>query len=207
MKKVKELVLEAEKKLEDYYSYYVTHVSNVGHAVTFRLSCFIYFLCNEYKPKVLMDRGSGFSSFVLRLYAKEQNFPVEVYSIDTISKWLQNTKDFLIKNKMDTDNLYLWNDFYPVYKDKKKFDFILEDAEKILRIGTPAEMVSFINLKRGMILWDDAKVYTGIVGRYAGELEMNRYNLPRNFYSRTVSLTTRKTINYLKKAKGLNDYI
>jgi len=51
---------------------YIEHISSPEMAMSLELAYFIMNYCIEYKPKRLLDLGSGFSSFVFRLY--QNNF-------------------------------------------------------------------------------------------------------------------------------------
>lgn len=196
---------ETMEKLKPFYEKYTNGpnaISTDGMAISLETATFMYYLCDTYKFKTLMDRGSGFSSFVLRLYADEQDFDVKVYSIDDNKEWLNKTKEFLKLVDLDCKNIYLWSWFYGRYKNKLKFDFILEDAKKQLRMDTPNELTSFINEKNGMILWDDALVHNGILTNQCERLKMNKYDTIKytmDKYNRYATLTTKRNLNCFEK--------
>ena len=188
--------------LKEDYAYYTTNISNDSMAMSLETANFMYYLCNRFKFKKVMDRGSGFSSFVLRLYAKEQSFPVEVFSIDHDSEWLEKTRCFLELKNLNTDNLFLWYDFYDEHKDMR-FDFIFEDANRKLRKETQNEMVSLIK-KNGIILWDDAnkKGNRQIIKNQVQKEKLLRYDVTartKDSYNRFSALTTRRKLDWLRR--------
>lgn len=189
-----EKLSQAKEMLKDEYEWYTTNISTDGMAISLEMSAFMYAFCNEYKFETLMDRGSGFSSYVLRLYAKIQDFPVEVYSVDNHEGWLEKTKLFLERNNVSTDNLYMWDDFKGF---NIKFDFILEDAKKKLRVETPKQLVNFAK-NNGVILWDDAKVHSGLIDNMRKKKKMDFYDTKKytiDKYNRYGVLTSRRKLN------------
>ena len=77
------------EKLEKAYRFYVRNVSSAGYAISLPLSQYLLNLMDKLKAKKILDLGSGFSSYVLRLKG------AEVWTIDTNSKWLEKTEKFL----------------------------------------------------------------------------------------------------------------
>lgn len=188
---------EIKEKLLPFYNDYTKNVSTDGMAISLETASFMYYLCNKYKFKTLMDRGSGFSSFVLRLYAKEQKeFPVTVYSVDDSEIWLNKTKDFLEKYELNTDNMFIWEDFYKSFKNGVKFEFILEDAKKYLRVETPDELTSFLR-RDGVLLWDDSNAHGALINNQCSKLNMKRYDIKEftiDKYNRYATLTTTRIL-------------
>jgi protein-L-isoaspartate O-methyltransferase len=183
-----------KNKIESFYNYYTKNISPDNMAISLKLAFFMYELCNKYKFMTVMDRGSGFSSFILRLYAKEQDFPVTVYSVDSSSEWIEKTRSYLEQNNLSTKNLYVWNDFYGLFKGKIKFDFILEDAKSGLRRKTPNELTSFLS-KNGVMLWDDyhTKCHKIIIKKQCVRLNMEIVDIQEetlDSYGRFGALTT-----------------
>lgn len=163
---------DIKKSIEKPFEHYVTDYSKRGMAISLESSAFMMWLCKKMKFKILMDRGSGFSSYILRRYSKMESNSI-VYSIDHDKEWLEKTKLFLKLHKLSTKHLYLWNDFYP---NKIRFDFILEDAIKPLRLSTPDEMYGLLK-KNGFILWDDANSHGGLIGDLKEKHKFYDYNI------------------------------
>ena len=184
--------------LDKEYDYYINNESMDGMPISVETAKFMYYLCNQCKFKTLMDRGSGFSSFILRLYASEQDFPVDVFSIDTDPDWIEKTKAYLDLRNLNTDNFYIWDDFYRNRKDIR-FDFILEDAKFELRITTYNQFIKLINAD-GVILWDDANhnSHKPIILSCAKELGfkvIDIKNLTVDKFGRCSTLTTNRQID------------
>ena len=145
---------EAIKKIQPTYQEYVSIVSTPEMTISLKTAGVIYVLCNEMQPKKILDLGSGFSSFVFRLYAGLQNDIVIVSSIDDNTKWLNFTKRFLSRQKISTDGLYLWDEFktYPL----KEFDLILHDlGDMCVRISSLPSVLRFVKKNSGLLLLDD----------------------------------------------------
>lgn len=116
---------ESRPLLEPYYAEYVTTVSTGGMAVSLELATFLHVLCRLVKPKRLLDTGSGFSSFVFRVFQKETPKDVEVWSVDDSSAWLDTTREFLAHKNLPTENLVTWESF--VRSEPDAFDLVLHD--------------------------------------------------------------------------------
>ena len=93
------------KELEKEYKKYVNEISVAEMAVSYQLSVFILAYCLEYHPKTLLDLGSGFSSFVLRLYQAKIEPSAIVHSIDDDRQWLERTKNYLKQHQLNTENV------------------------------------------------------------------------------------------------------
>ena len=122
------LVAANKKLLEPYFREYLAEVSIANMAASLELSATILSICQVGGYKKLADIGSGFTSFVLRYYAKT-NPGVEVYSIDDSAEWLEKTRQFLKKHKLDDSNLLLVEDF--VARKLSGFDCIVHDMNYV----------------------------------------------------------------------------
>ncbi|MBI2258839.1 MAG: methyltransferase domain-containing protein [Flavobacteriia bacterium] len=114
------------KKIEQKHKIYIKTISSPEMAMSFELAKFIFSYCLIKKPKKVADLGSGFSSFLFRFYKKEVNNELEIYSIDDSADWLIKTKDYLIENGLNIDNLITLTDFIDL-KLKNEFDVVLLD--------------------------------------------------------------------------------
>ena len=112
-------------KLMNYYKQYVSQVSNENMAISLRSSIFLIFIIFVFRPKSVLDLGSGFSSFVIRYYLKVSKQSFSVWSIDDSSKWLEKTYNFLNTHNLKTGNLINWDAFAEINRDA--FDFIFYD--------------------------------------------------------------------------------
>ena len=58
-------------EIKKYYDKYVSEISTPGMAISLESSLTILSLLEYFKPKSILDLGSGFSSFLFRLYKKK----------------------------------------------------------------------------------------------------------------------------------------
>ena len=114
--------------LEEMHRYYNKNISRGNHPISLELSNYLYDLCWKIKPKMILEKGSGFSSLVFRKYSLVSWRDVKIYTIDHDAHWLNKTKKFLRYCEVTTNNLYLWPQFLEFGLDSKlKFDLILDD--------------------------------------------------------------------------------
>ncbi len=115
---------EYRERLRPVYEHYVRDVSSPDMAASLELATFLYGLCKANSYTRLLDLGSGFSSYVFRLYARETS-GVEVISVDDDAQWLKKTKDFLDAHDLDTRGMMTIEQF--VSQNQDGFDCILHD--------------------------------------------------------------------------------
>ncbi|MFM7431760.1 MAG: methyltransferase domain-containing protein [Flammeovirgaceae bacterium] len=141
-----------KRKLQPYYSEYVNHISSPEMAASLELAGFMYTLCKANQYKKVLDMGSGLSSFIFRLYAKE-TLGVEVYSVDDDAAWLTKTRGYLEQHHLDTNNMFTLQQFVDL--KESGFDCILHDMNFVeVRI----QYVDFVfrsAKKNGLIIMDD----------------------------------------------------
>lgn len=70
------------------YGKYVGEFSTPEMAVSLETSQFLYVLAKAVKARRILDLGSGFSSYVLRLYSIDAGSDTVVYSVDDDKGWL-----------------------------------------------------------------------------------------------------------------------
>jgi predicted O-methyltransferase YrrM len=97
-----------EAGLDEAYRQYTAETSSPVAAISRELAAFLQLVCEHSRPQVVLDLGSGFSSYVLRRY--QLSHEVDVYSVDDDPLWLDRTKAFLDSHNLPTGNLYLWDD-------------------------------------------------------------------------------------------------
>jgi len=141
-----------KQKLKLYYEQYVKEVSRADMAASLELAAFMYTLCQVNRYTKLLDMGSGLSSFVFRLYAKE-NPEATVFSIDDDTAWLEKTKDYLRQHQLGVENIFTLNQFL---KSKEEgFDCILHDLNFVeVRINY-IEHIMRIAKPKGLVILDD----------------------------------------------------
>jgi SAM-dependent methyltransferase len=142
----------SKEQLRPYYEQYVKEISRADMAISLELAAFLYAVCKENHYTKLLDVGSGLSSFVFRLYAKD-NPGVIVFSIDDDALWLEKTKDFLKLHQLGTENVFTFDQF--LKSQEKEFDFVLHDLNFVeIRINY-IEQLMRVTKKNGLLILDD----------------------------------------------------
>jgi len=136
------------------YRDYTSRVSDANMSISFKMVTYLWDTIQKLKPHRILDLGSGFSSFVFRLYAKKSRHDVVVFSVDTAKKWLRGTEKFLLKHDLDTERLVLWKN---LAKDMPGgFDLVLHDLADIRRRMKVMNAVAEAAKPGALIVCDDA---------------------------------------------------
>lgn len=147
-----EEISKATQKLKPYYEYYITHVSRADMAMSLELAAFIYTLCVKKEFKTLLDLGSGFSSFVYRLYASEYE-GIQVLSVDDDAQWLEKTKGYLRQHGLPDTGMLTLDQF--LQQPATKFDCVLHDLNFVeVRINY-VQRVLDATANSGVLILDD----------------------------------------------------
>lgn len=135
---------------------YVTNVSHPEMAISLELSSFLWFVCLTTNPKLILDLGSGFSSFIFRYYQKTINPKCVVWSIDDDVNWLERTRDYLMLKNVSTRNLCEWQSFREKSNNLIKANIILLDlaASKQARIDALPNICNYTN-RNTLLIMDD----------------------------------------------------
>jgi predicted O-methyltransferase YrrM len=97
--------------------------------------------------------GSGFSSFVFRLYAKRTGEQVTVVSVDDSSEWLDRTRAFLEDSGLSADGLVPLEALE--FDGGEHFDLVLHDLGGIdLRAQVLPAAIEMTG-PRGLLILDD----------------------------------------------------
>jgi hypothetical protein len=143
-------VVSTDQAIRFAYHRYVTTVSHPAHAISLQLAYQLWDLLAAVQPVTAADVGSGFSSFVLRLYAERCDAGMQVWSIDDDAGWLAKTRQFLEEERLSTRRLVLWDDFKDV-----ELQFALHDLGSMeTREATLPRVLSMI-APSGAIVLDD----------------------------------------------------
>ncbi len=92
--------------IKKHYEQYIKDISTPEMAISLHLAYFIMDYCIEFKPKRVIDLGSGFSSLIFQMYQnyfKEEN--IIVFSIDDDKDWLDKTKTFVREKGLSEDHI------------------------------------------------------------------------------------------------------
>lgn len=163
-----------KETLEDAYLEYTTQVSSPRAAISLQLACFLYFVCEQVAPRIVLDLGSGFSSYVLRRFQLDHD--VKIYSVDDKEVWLERTRDFLVRHQVGVENLLLWDVFS--VRDVKA-DLILHDMGNSEKRVAMLPMLPRFAAPESHIILDD--LHKPLVRRHAtrwvGENSLRYVNL------------------------------
>lgn len=137
------------------YSEYVREVSEADMAMSMEAAVFLLLFCRAEKPQRVADLGSGFSSYVLRLYRDEADEGVETFSADDHPGWLEKTREFLRSRGQDDSGVMHWDDFRTTVKEKQLgFDLIFHDlGDMATRRGAFDDVLKMT--RKGLCIVDD----------------------------------------------------
>jgi len=144
---------DARERLLPHYEEYVSSVSNDIMAASLEVSVLLLLCCEFFRPRRILDLGSGFSSFVFRFHMETANPRPTVVSVDDSDEWLIKTGSYLKGKNIGTDDLIPWKNFAGmamdpfdlVFYDLGGFDFRKDTFDKVTR------MVS----REGVLIIDD----------------------------------------------------
>jgi predicted O-methyltransferase YrrM len=157
------------------YKEYTEEISTRDMAISLNTAVFLTILCEALKPENIMDLGSGFSSFVLRSYARSRE-EIRVWSVDDSPEWLEHTKEFLTRHNLSSDRVLLWGSVERLRNIR--FDLIFHDLGNMkLRkdsFGTVLKLG-----EKAIILLDDMHKdsYADFVRRYLRGYPHRYFNL------------------------------
>jgi predicted O-methyltransferase YrrM len=140
------------RNLRPDYDDYVARVSRADMAASLELGASLCAVCQSRNPKRVLDFGSGFSSFVLRTYAKSR-MDVTAFSVDDDAEWLEKTARYLESHRLETTNLLTLQNF--LQSGQSGFDLILHDLNFVeVRIRYVEAVIERL-APGGLIIFDD----------------------------------------------------
>ena len=108
------------------HSVYVSSVSSESMAVSLETAAMLHAICDRVAPKLILDLGSGFSSYILRRYAAKVGHGCHVVSIDDSSEWLEKSREYVQEKGLDDNNMSHLSEFS--LKDQRgRFDLVFHD--------------------------------------------------------------------------------
>lgn len=113
-----------EKLLRSSYESYTRNVSSSRSAVSFETACFMYCWCEIYRPLFILDLGSGYSSYVFRLYQQRSGNDVRVVSVDDSTEWLEATRHYLAGHGLAQDGLLTVDGFTQLTPERTDLVFL-----------------------------------------------------------------------------------
>src|SRR5437867_2825052 len=85
------------------------NTSSACRRPTWRSAGLLRVLCEELRPRSVLDLGSGFTSFVFREYARQS--ATEVWSVDDDATWLERSRRFVESHHAGSERMLLWQAF------------------------------------------------------------------------------------------------
>ncbi len=145
------MIEQCKLDLESAYNEYITSVSTPNMAASLELSSYLLAWCRYNKPKNIIDLGTGFSSYVFKIYAKEI-MGVKFESIDDDEKWLEKSADLISSKGLVADGMGLINEFKP---HASGYDLVLQDLNFVEERIQKTDLVLSIASHNGLIIFDD----------------------------------------------------
>ncbi len=121
-------------------------------ALSLESAALVWVLCNTLKPKSIVDLGSGFSSYVIRRWAKEHSTETIVWSVDDDRPWLDRSSEFCAKHDVSTENFAHWDAFKEI---EQRFDFVIYDLGRMPCRSTNLKTGLQLVTPSGIVLVDD----------------------------------------------------
>lgn len=90
-----------DSDLRAIYQRYVKNVSHWEWAISWPSVRALDALCDALRPRLVLDLGSGFSTYVACNAARRRGFDCEVVSVDTSDEWLEKTRAFLTEEGLE----------------------------------------------------------------------------------------------------------
>ena len=140
--------------LQPYWDAYTARVSAEEMTISIELSAFLAMLCQINKPAGILDLGSGFSSMVFRLYARDAKPQPAVWTVDDSPEWLIKTRSYLQENGLPIGETDVWEHF-----DEEKIaspSLIFYDLGRMeLRIEALSRVLAMARKFNSMVVADD----------------------------------------------------
>lgn len=155
---------------------YTATISERQMTLAVETCAYVWWLCDRMEPEAVCDLGSGFSSYVLRMYQCEHP-GVVVHSVDDSRHWLKQTALFLAAHDLPTGCL-LTGDYWLGLDDR--YGLIVHDYSG----GDTREEWMWHAADRltleGVVVFDDAHhrahhMHMGRVARERGRLLVDVY--------------------------------
>jgi predicted O-methyltransferase YrrM len=141
------------ERLVPAYREYCLTVSKRSMALSIETCAYLWWLCVHLDAKAVADLGSGFSSYVLRLYASESGHTVRVASVDDNDEWLDKSERFIADHGLTPKGLYgpEWRD-HPAQYDVICHDYAAGDIRnEWMTVAVEHRAPS------GVVVFDDAQ--------------------------------------------------
>ena len=118
--------IDREGYIKEVYDEYVNEVSTADKAISLELAYLLWFILERSRPKLIVDLGSGFSSFLFRHYQSLNGKDCRVFSCDDDESWMERTANFLQCKNLSVSELLSWDRFIAEHNQLRP-DLILHD--------------------------------------------------------------------------------
>jgi predicted O-methyltransferase YrrM len=105
-----ERLFEARKRLLPYHQGYTSEVSTANYAASLETCTVLYAFCEVRQPTRILDLGSGFSSFVFRLWASTADTNPNIVSLDDSDQWLDRTRNYITSHGLELTGSIQYSD-------------------------------------------------------------------------------------------------
>lgn len=146
-------ILPYFERLMDEYKTYCLTVSRRGMALSIETSAYIWWLCDFKEARTVVDLGSGFSSYVLRLYASTVDHDVVVHSVDSSPDWLARSEAFCASHGVSSDGFLTGRQWLTL---DTRYDVAVNDYDRGETRERFAEHAADRLAPAGAIVFDDA---------------------------------------------------
>jgi len=181
----------ARSELAASWHAYVTTVSSPMMAASLELSALILAIARIFRPRRILDLGSGFTSYVLRGYAREAG-SVAVVTADDDSAWLERSRVFLAASGLSTDDMWIWDELSK--SSPQPFQLVVHDlgGKLSVRAGTLPRALE-LTARDGLLVLDDlhSKLYRDAapgICRRAGRRLLSARTLSLDAYERYAAI-------------------
>jgi len=170
----------ARALLSKQHEHYTRSVSSKGMALSLETAALVWTLCNNRYPQTIVDLGSGFSSYVIRSWAKTFGQRPVIWSVDDDPTWLTRSAQYCKEQDVDVSNFTTWDVFMHT---QLKFDIILYDLGRM--------QVRFENICRALDLCSsNGIVVIDDMHKFNYRKEVERVLLEKGFKGVDMSATT-----------------
>jgi len=143
----------ARKDLHAMHQRYIKEVSIPSMAISIELATFLMVLCRLFRPRRILDLGSGFSTAVFLQYAETEGTNVNLCSVDDSEQWLLRTRRFLESVGRFPMRLLTLQEFR--LEEDERFDLVLHDLGSMeTRLATLPDALGRLQ-QGGLAVLDD----------------------------------------------------
>jgi predicted O-methyltransferase YrrM len=141
--------------LRSIYDRYTTEVSNWEWAVSWPTARALDRLCEQLRPRHILDLGSGLSTYVVANWARRSGTDVEIVSVDDSPEWLAKTGAFLRAEGLDARLIDIAG--LPELPDAT-FELAFDDIGRIEDRARVIDPILRLMAPGGIVLLDDMNV-------------------------------------------------